>query len=60
MLWEVDARPSWTIQEDQALHQAVIAVQELGLNTTSTTNPGHTINWDLVSDMVNSVSWCFR
>ena len=60
LLREVDAGPGWTIQEDQALHQAVTAVQELGLNTTSTTNPGHTINWDLVSDMVNSVSWCFR
>ena len=60
LLREVDAGPGWTIQEDQALHQAVVTVQELGLNTTSTTNPGHTINWDLVSDMVNSVSWCFR
>ena len=60
LLREVDAGPSWTIQEDQALHQAVMTVQELGLNTTSATNPGHTINWDMVSDMVNSVSWCFR
>ena len=60
MLREVDAGPSWTIQEDHALHQAVMSVQELGLNTTSTTNPGHTINWDMISDMVNSVSWCFR
>jgi E1A-binding protein p400 len=56
---EADAGPEWTIQEDWALHQAVTAVQELPLSLTAT-SPGHISNWDMVADMVNAVSRCFR
>jgi len=56
---EADAGPEWTIQEDWALHQAVTAVQELPLSLTAT-SPGHISNWDMVGDMVNAVSRCFR
>jgi len=56
---ETDAGPEWTIQEDWALHQAVTAVQELPLSLTAS-SPGHISNWDMVADMVNAVSRCFR
>merc|ERR1719318_1608485 len=56
---EADAGPEWTIQEDWALHQAVTAVQELPLSLTAN-SPGHISNWDMVADMVNAVSRCFR
>jgi len=56
---EADAGPEWTIQEDWALHQAVTSVQELPLSL-SATSPGHISNWDMVADMVNAVSRCFR
>ena len=57
----MDAGPEWTIQEDWALHQAVRSVQELSLATVSSGgHSGHIVNWDLVSDMVNAVSWCYR
>ena len=57
----LDAGPEWTIQEDWALHQAVLSLQELSLATVSSGgHSGHIINWDLVSDMVNAVSWCYR
>ena len=57
----LDAGPEWTIQEDWALHQAVTSLQDLSLATVSTGgHSGHIVNWDLVSDMVNAVSWCYR
>jgi len=49
----------WTIQEDWALRKAIMEVQELPLNLSSP-SPGHLTNWDMVSDMVNAVSRCFR
>jgi len=60
LLRETDAGPEWTIQEDWALHQAVLNFQELNLATTSTSAAGHIVNWDLVSDMVNAVSSSYR
>jgi len=56
---EADAGPEWTIQEDWALHQAVTTTQELPLSLTAL-SPGHISNWDMVADMVNAVSRCFR
>ena len=56
---EAEAGPEWTIQEDHVLHQAVTSVMELSLTTLST-HVAHIVNWDMVSDMVNSVSWCYR
>ena len=56
---EAEAGPEWTIQEDHVLHQAVTSVQELSLTTLSP-HVAHLVNWDMVSDMVNSVSWCYR
>ena len=58
-LRDPESGPEWAIQEDWALHQAVTSLQELplGLNPTS---PGHIANWDMVADMVNAVSRCFR
>ena len=60
MLRDSDAGPEWTIQEDWTLHQSVTSVQELTLAAMSPSAPGHLVNWDMVSDMVNAVSWCYR
>ena len=51
--------PDWLIQEDWALHQAVISLQEMPLSL-SANSPAHISNWDMVSDMVNAVSKCYR
>ena len=56
---EAEHGPEWTIQEDWALHQAVTSLQELPLGLTAP-SPGHIPNWDMVADMVNAVSRCFR
>ena len=56
---EAEHGPEWTIQEDWALHQAVTSLQELPLALTAP-SPGHIPNWDMVADMVNAVSRCFR
>ena len=56
---EPEAGPDWNIQEDWALHQAVTSMQELPLNLLAPNN-GHIANWDMVADMVNAVSRCFR
>ena len=56
-----DAGPEWSPAEDWALHQAVTSTQELSLAAVSALgHSGHTVNWDLVSDMVCSVSYCYR
>ena len=47
------------IQEDCALHQAVLSLQEMPLNLNQV-SPAHIINWDLVADIVNAVSRCYR
>jgi len=54
-----DVGPEWLIQEDWALHQAVLKLQEMPLSL-SAVSPAHISNWDLVADIVNSVSRCFR
>ena len=56
---EPDVGPEWLIQEDWALHQAVLEMQGLPLSL-SQTQPGHQVNWDMVADMVNSVSRSYR
>jgi hypothetical protein len=53
------AGPDWLIQEDWALHQAVLVLQELPLSLAAA-SPAQIANWDLVADMVNAVSKCFR
>ncbi|XP_041456348.1 helicase domino-like isoform X3 [Lytechinus variegatus] len=49
----------WLINEDWALLQAVQTLLELPL-TLQPLVPGHIINWDLVSDIVNACSRTFR
>ena len=56
---EGESGPDWLIQEDWALHQAVISLQEMPLSL-SANSPAHISNWDMVSDMVNAVSKCYR
>ena len=56
---EGDSGPEWSIQEDWALHQAIISLQEMPLSL-SANSPAHVSNWDMVSDIVNAVSRCFR
>ncbi|KAF3696055.1 E1A-binding protein p400 [Channa argus] len=51
--------PEWLISEDWALLQAVKQLLELPLNLTIL-SPAHTPNWDLVSDVVNSISRIYR
>ncbi|KAJ8043052.1 hypothetical protein HOLleu_09980 [Holothuria leucospilota] len=55
----VQDKPEWLINEDWALLQAVQTLQELPL-ALQPLIPGHTINWDLVSDIVNSCSRIYR
>ncbi|XP_071789876.1 E1A-binding protein p400-like isoform X9 [Asterias amurensis] len=52
-------RHEWLINEDWALLQAVQALQELPL-TLQAVVPGHVINWDLVSDIVNGCCRIYR
>ncbi|XP_071849839.1 helicase domino-like isoform X3 [Apostichopus japonicus] len=55
----VQDKPEWLINEDWALLQAIQTLQELPL-ALQPLIPGHTINWDLVSDIVNSCSRIYR
>ena len=56
---EADSGPEWSIQEDWALHQAILSLQEMPLSLNAN-SPAHISNWDMVSDIVNAVSRCFR
>lgn len=56
---ESDIVLDWIIHEDQALYQAVSIYQGLPLDLCCP-YPGHTVNWDLVSDIVNNTSRIFR
>ncbi|XP_064459250.1 helicase domino-like isoform X2 [Ornithodoros turicata] len=51
--------PEWLIHEDWAVLQVIQQLQDIPLSLT-VLSPGHTPNWDLVSDVVNSVSRIFR
>ncbi|XP_064088825.1 helicase domino-like [Macrobrachium nipponense] len=58
---EPENAPEWTVNEDWAVVQALqqhLQV-ELPINLL-VLSPGHTPNWDLVADLVNSISRCFR
>ncbi|XP_071946523.1 helicase domino-like isoform X2 [Antedon mediterranea] len=52
-------RPEWLINEDWALLQTIQTLLELPLSLQVLV-PGHTINWELVSDVVNSCSRIYR
>ncbi|XP_071446621.1 helicase domino isoform X2 [Hetaerina americana] len=54
-----DVVSEWSIHEDWALLQVVQTLLELPLNLM-VLSPGHTPNWDMVSDMVNTVSCIYR
>merc|ERR1719242_1419118 len=56
---EAENQPEWLIQEDWALLHTIKEIQGLPL-TLNTMSPAHTVNWDLVSDMVNAVSRVYR
>ena len=56
---EAENVPEWLVQEDWALLYAVRELQELPVNLMAN-SPAHTANWDLISDIVNSVSRCYR
>lgn len=56
---EAENQPEWLIQEDWALLHTIKDVQGLPLSL-NTMSPAHTVNWDLVSDMVNAVSRVYR
>ncbi|KAG5881999.1 hypothetical protein JTB14_028600 [Gonioctena quinquepunctata] len=49
----------WTIHEDMAILKVIQSFQGLPLNLL-VMNPGHTPNWDFVSDYVNTVSITYR
>ncbi|XP_074029357.1 domino helicase isoform X2 [Leptinotarsa decemlineata] len=49
----------WTIHEDMAILKVIQGFQGLPLNLL-VSNPGHTANWDFVSDYVNTVSITYR
>merc|ERR1712045_852754 len=56
---EAENVPDWLVAEDWALLTAVRDLLELPLNLQAT-SPAHTPNWDMVADMVNSVSHVYR
>lgn len=56
---EAESVPDWLVAEDWALLTAVRDLLELPLNLQAT-SPAHTPNWDMVADMVNSVSYVYR
>ena len=56
---EAENQPEWLIQEDWALLHTIKETQCLPLSLL-TSSPAHTVNWDLVSDMVNAVSRVYR
>ena len=56
---EAENVPDWLVAEDWALLTAVRDLLELPLNLQAT-SPAHTPNWDMVADMVNSVSYVYR
>jgi E1A-binding protein p400 len=56
---EAENVPDWLVSEDWALLTAVRDLLELPLNLQAT-SPAHTPNWDMVADMVNSVSYVYR
>ncbi|KYB25569.1 hypothetical protein TcasGA2_TC034326 [Tribolium castaneum] len=49
----------WTVHEDMALLKVIQSFQGLPLNLL-VASPGHTPNWDFVSDYVNTVSITYR
>ncbi|KAF5292024.1 hypothetical protein FQA39_LY14141 [Lamprigera yunnana] len=50
---------NWTVHEDMALLKVIQTFQGLPLNLMLI-SPGHTPNWDFVSDYVNTVSITYR
>lgn len=53
--------PEWVVHEDWAVVQAVQQHLQLELPVNLLVlSPGHTPNWDLVADLVNWVSRCYR
>ena len=56
---EAENQPEWLIHEDWALLNTIKEIQGLPL-TLNTVSRAHTVNWDLVSDMVNAVSRVYR
>merc|ERR1712223_530635 len=56
---EAESAPDWLVAEDWALLTAVRDLLELPLNLQAT-SPAHTPNWDMIADMVNSVSHVYR
>nr|XP_045582866.1 helicase domino-like isoform X2 [Procambarus clarkii] len=58
---EPENTPEWTVHEDWAVVQAVQQHLQLELPVNLLVlSPGHTPNWDLVADLVNSISRCYR
>ncbi|OWF46679.1 helicase domino-like isoform X2 [Mizuhopecten yessoensis] len=51
--------PEWLIHEDWALLQAVQSLFDVPLNLM-VVSPAHQLNWDLVADIVSSVSRVYR
>lgn len=58
-LVEPEGMPEWSIYEDMALLNIIQNMQGLPLNLMLL-SPGHTPNWDLVSDVVNQISRAHR
>jgi E1A-binding protein p400 len=54
-----DSISNWAIHEDWAVLQVMQYFQDLPLNLL-VLSPGHIPNWDLVSDVVNSISCNYR
>ncbi|KAG0717332.1 Helicase domino [Chionoecetes opilio] len=58
---EPENAPEWAVHEDWAVVQAVQHHLQLELPINLLVlSPGHTPNWDLVADLVNTVSRCYR
>ena len=54
-----DQIPAWTIQEEWAVLMVIQHLQDLPVNLNILT-PGHTPNWELVSEVVSDIGFTFR
>jgi len=59
LLYHQEQIPPWTIQEEWAILMVIQHLQDLPINLNILT-PGHTPNWELVSEVVSDIGFTHR
>lgn len=59
LLYQQDQLPPWTIQEEWAILMVIQHLQDLPINLSVLT-PGHTPNWELVSEVISDIGFAYR